>query len=122
MNGWPVLSDPGAFRHSVSIEQLVQTGVTDEAGTATNWQTFLPNDGEEVLASIEPIRGSDIPKQGQTTTQLTVWVTLWFRPGILPNMRVVSPNGSKYLIQAVENVLEVDVILILYCLGLGANV
>jgi Phage head-tail joining protein len=121
-NGVPTIVDPGSLRHSIAILQQLASGSFDESGASAAYQPFLPQPGDEILSAIEPVRGVDVSKNGQTTTQLTVWVTLWFVSGILPNMRVVAPNGSIYIIQAIDNVLEMDRILVLWCLGLGPNV
>jgi len=46
---------------------------------------------------------------------------MWYLPGIQPNMTVLSDNGSIYVIQSIENIRELNVVLILNCIGLGAN-
>ncbi len=116
-NGWPVVN-VGAMRHAIAIQQQqpVSPPVYDAAGPVLAWTTFV-----SALAAIETLRGTDVIKSGQTTAQLFLMVTLWYQPGILPSMRVVSDNGSIYVIQAVENILELNVVLVLTCLGLGAN-
>lgn len=108
----------GAMRHAIAIQQQqpVSPPVYDAAGPVLAWTTFV-----SALAAIETLRGTDVIKSGQTTAQLFLMVTLWYQPGILPSMRVVSDNGSIYVIQAVENILELNVVLVLTCLGLGAN-
>lgn len=121
-NGIPSIVNPGSLNHAIQFEQQLPTGNYDEAGTETAYAPFAPGGSASVNAAIEPYRGRDVSKGGQTVSQLSILIVLWYVPGILPNMRVTAPNGSKYLIQAVENVLEMNYVLILYCLGLGANV
>lgn len=113
-NGWPVV-DVGALRHAITIQQ--QQSGSDASGSVAIWANFI-----SALAAIETIRGTDVIKGGQTGTQLYLTVTMWYQDGVLPNMRVVSDNGSVYVIQAVENILEMNVVLVLNCLALGPNV
>ena len=105
--------DPGKMVHRVAI--LKQTTVTDVSGTATAWVKFV-----DTWAQIDPVRGSDVLKAGQDTTQLFLTVKIRWQTGILPNMRVQSLNGT-YVIQAIENPGERNVILALSCLALGLN-
>jgi hypothetical protein len=117
-NGWPSLN-VGALRHSITVQiQGLGSPITyDAAGPKLAWNPFTT-----AMASVVPVRGTDVIKAGQVTTQLFVTVTMWWQPGILPNMQVLNDNGSTYVIQSVENILEMDVVLVLNCLGLAANV
>ena len=54
------------------------------------------------------------------TTQLFLIISIWWQAGILANMQVQALNGL-YLIQSVENLLELDVVLKLNCLAIGKN-
>lgn len=72
-------------------------------------------------AAIETVSGTDQIRGGQTTTQLLLVITMRFQAGILPNMRVQRTNGNTFIIQSIENILEMDHVLLLNCLGLGAN-
>lgn len=112
MSSWPML-DPGKMIHRVRI--LQQTTVTDISGTAAAWMPFI-----DTWAQIDPVRGIDVLKAGQDTTQLYSTVKIRWQTGILPNMRLQTLNGS-FIIQAVENPGERNVILILNCIGLGLN-
>lgn len=116
-NGWPTIN-VGAMRHAIAIKQLGPgSPVTyDVAGPVTSWTAFTT-----AMAAIEIIRGTDVIKSGQTTTELYLTVGIWFQPGILSNMRVESDNGSTYLIQSIENVSELNVVLLLNCIALGSN-
>jgi head-tail adaptor len=66
------------------------------------------------------VSGTDVLRGGQDTTKLFLTVTIRWQTGIVPTMRVQSLNGT-YVIQAVENPGERNVILTLRCLGLGVN-
>lgn len=111
---WPTL-DAGKLRHPITIWQMSSVS-GDASGT-----TVDPSVLTTAVASIEPVRGTDVIRSGQTTTQLFVTVKMWFQPGILPDMQVQTEGGSRYLIQSIENVLEMSVVLVLNCIGLGAN-
>ena len=115
VNGWPSI-DIGRMRHEVRIQSEIASG-TDASGATTEWKDFTT-----ARIAIEAVRGSDVIKSGQTTTQLFLTVAMWFQEGILPNMRIVHDNGSTYLIQSIENVLEMSVVLVLNCIGIGVNV
>ena len=109
---WPTL-DPGDLRHQITI--LRPTPSSDESGTTVVMAPFAT-----ARAKIEPVRGIDVIRSGQTTTQLFLTVTMWWQAGILADMQVQAPNGL-YVIQAVDNVLELNQILKLTCLALGRN-
>jgi SPP1 family predicted phage head-tail adaptor len=97
------------------IALLQQSASSDISGTTVTWMPFL-----STWAKIEPVRGTDVIKSGQITTQLYLTITMRWQTGILPNMRVQARHGT-YVIQSVENPGERDVLLILNCVGLGAN-
>lgn len=99
--------------HQVVI--LQQQASSDISGATTIWVPFV-----RTWAQIDPVRGTDVLKAGQDTTQLFLTIKIRWQSGIVPNMRVQSLNGT-YVIQAIENPGERNVILVLTCLGLGAN-
>jgi SPP1 family predicted phage head-tail adaptor len=109
---WPSI-DPGKLAHQITI--LQQTRSSDVSGTVAVWTPLLTT-----YAAIEPVRGTDIIRSGQATTQLFLTVTIRWQPSIQPNMRVQSNSGT-YVIQSIENPGERNILLILNCLGLGAN-
>jgi head-tail adaptor len=117
-DGWPAL-DIGRMRHQVTIQKLgpVAPPVYDEAGPQQQWLPIVTG----AMAAIDTVRGSDVVKSGQETTQLYLTVGIWFQDGITPDMRVLSDNGAVYVVQSIENILEMNVVLILNCVGLGAN-
>lgn len=110
--GWPQVN-PGKMVHSVTI--LQQQTVSDVSGTSIQWVAFLTT-----WAQIDPIRATDVVKWGQDTAKLFLIVTIRWQARIVPNMRIQAANGT-YVIQAIENPGERNVILVLTCLGLGAN-
>jgi SPP1 family predicted phage head-tail adaptor len=112
MPQWPQI-DPGKMVHWVNI--LQQQTVTDLSGQSITWVPFV-----SAWAAIEPVKGTDVLRGGQDTTKLFLTITIRWQTGILPSMRVQSLNGT-YVIQAIENTGERNVILVMTCLGLGAN-
>lgn len=113
-NNWPVI-DVGRMVHTITIQQQAVNGF-DASGQVTQWTDFVT-----AQAVIEPVRGTDVVRSGQTTAQLFLTVGLWYQAGIAENMRVVSHNGATYLIQSIENVLERNAVLLLNCIGIGDN-
>jgi SPP1 family predicted phage head-tail adaptor len=116
-NGWPSI-DIGALRHLITILKFASTSppTYDVAGPILEWIPVVTCN-----AAINPISGKDVIRGGQTTTQLNLAIAIWYQDGILPNMRVQSDNGSIYVIQSIENVLEMNVVLTLNCVGLALN-
>lgn len=116
-NGQPV-PNVGLFIHLITIQSqgLASPPTYDAAGPVVGWIDLTT-----VMAGIETVRGTDVIKGGQTTTQLYLTLTMWYAPGVLPNMRVISDNGNRYIIQSIENILERNVVMVLNCLGLGPN-
>jgi len=112
MQGWPTI-DPGQMVHQITI--LQQQTVSDISGTAIAWVPFVAT-----WAQIDPVRGTDMIRFGQDVTQLYLTVKIRWQTGIVPSMRVQSANGT-YVIQAIENPGERNVILVLTCLGLKGN-
>jgi head-tail adaptor len=109
MMPWPVF-DPGRMAHQVNIQK--PTPGFDESGATIIWQTFLTT-----YAAVEPIRGTDVVRAGQITTQLYITVTMLYVAGINASFRVNCAKGN-FVIQSVENPLERDVLLILNCVEL----
>ena len=109
---WPTL-DSGEMRHQITI--LGQVSSSDVSGGTVAVAPVVT-----CYAKIEPVRGIDVIKSGQETTQLFLIISIWWQAGILANMQVQALNGL-YLIQSVENVLELDVVLKLNCLAIGKN-
>jgi SPP1 family predicted phage head-tail adaptor len=97
--------------HQIRIQR--QQASSDISGATTVWVDFLACRG-----AIDPVRGADVIKSGQDTTQLFSIVTIWWQAGILPNMRLVA-NGRTHIIQSADDPGERHVILKLNCLALG---
>jgi len=118
VNGVPVM-DAARLRHRVLF--LEPTPGTDDSGSTVTWAAGNPPD--IAWAEIVPTRGSDIIRAGQDVSQVWITVTLRYNPSKTrtPNTRLQAPSGSIFVVQAIENVLEMNVWLVMTCLGLGAN-
>ena len=113
---WPTFN-PGEFRHQITL--LEPTTTMDIAGAKT---TFAPgNPCVTAWAKIEYLRGAELIKAGQDVTQQFLKLTSWFRPEFKSQCHIQTPSGSEYIIQAVENVREMDTFMVLMCLGIGSN-
>jgi len=115
METWPSI-DPGKMRHFITIWKPRADVSTDASGTV-----MVPGVVTTAPCSIDPIRGTDQIRNGQTTTQLFLTIQMWFQPGILPDMQVETESGSRYQIQSIDNVKEMNIVLTLNCIALGAN-
>lgn len=117
-NGYPSINI-GAMRHAITIQGTGPTSppTFDASGVASGINFSI-----SAQAAIDYVRGTDVIRGGQTTSQQFLSVAIWWESGILPSMTVLNDNGSTYEIQSIDNVLEMDVVLILNCIGLGGNV
>jgi SPP1 family predicted phage head-tail adaptor len=113
MSSWPKV-DPGKMVHQITFLQQVKG--TNISGTVMTWAPWLTT-----WASIDPVRGIDMLKAGQDVTQVYLTIKIRWQTGILPNMRIQSDMGETYIIQAIENPGERNVILVLTCLAMGLN-
>ena len=117
-NGMPTLNISAA-RHPITIQQqtIANPPSYDQSGATGQWSDFTT-----ALAAMDAVRGTDVVKGGQVTTQKYMTIGMWWQAGILPNMRVVTESGSTFLIQSVDDVMEMNAVLLLNCIALGANV
>jgi head-tail adaptor len=105
--------DPGSMRHQITI--LEQTPSSDESGSTVIWtQKFV------VRGSIDIVRGLEAIRSGRDTTQIYATIKIWWQTGILPNQRIQAGDDT-YLIQSIENVLKMNVVLVLNCIGIAQN-
>ena len=131
VDGYPVL-DIGKLRHPCTILAQTQPSPPEfgPSGAETIWAPFLDPilgvflTGETaVMMGIEPVSGQDVIRGGQTTTELHLTLACWYAscPSVLPEMRVQTENDSVYVIESVENILHMNAVWQLNCLGLGPN-
>ena len=74
---WPTL-DSGEMRHQITI--LGQVPATDISGSTVAMVPLVT-----CYAKIEPVRGIDVIRSGQETTQLFLIISIWWR---------ISPESS----------------------------
>lgn len=113
---WPTI-DPGRFRHPITL--LTPTTVTDASGLTVTWTAGSPP--VTTWADIEYVRGTDLIRAGQDATQTYLKVTAWYLAQFTAQSRIQTLSGNQYIIQAVENVQEMNEFMVLTCLGVGAN-
>ncbi|KRD71660.1 head-tail adaptor protein [Lysobacter sp. Root96] len=74
----------GKLRHLVRIERQVTT--RDSSGISTKtWVLVAP----KVWASIEPLSAREFVQSAATQAQVSTRITIRYRPGIQPSMRVI---------------------------------
>lgn len=109
--------DPGQFRHQITL--LEQVAGNDSSGV--NVAYVADSQPVNAWAKIEYLRGDALLKAGQDVSQVRLKVTMWYRAEFTANKRIQGPTGNQYVIEAVENVLEMNTYMVLMCLGVGAN-
>lgn len=88
----------GKLRHRVTIQQLVKAD-DGYGGIVETWQ-----DVATVWATVEPLRGSERYRAQQVQSELTHKVTMRYRPGVKPQMRLLY--GDRVL--EIEAVIDVE--------------
>lgn len=87
----------GKLRHYVTFQAPVVE--VDSNGEATEtWPDAF--DGQQISAAIEPLSGRELIAAQQVHSRVTTRITVRYRPGILPEMRVVH-RSTYYNIEAV---------------------
>lgn len=104
--------DAGRLRHRITI---LQPSTTSGIGGAEVTYTPLCT----CYAAIEPTTATDVIRAGQTVAEVEIPITIRYRAGILPDMKVQRANGSTYVVKGIINVDERDVLLTLMCVALG---
>jgi SPP1 family predicted phage head-tail adaptor len=115
-NGIPWI-DPAKLRHRITF--LDPESSMGAGGVSTKW---LPGDPpERAWAEVLPMRGTDVIKAGQDVSQVWLTITIRFRKSVRADRRILGRRGNRYVIQAIENVAEMDMFLVLNCLAIGPN-
>ena len=106
----------GKLRHRIHIDRPTGTckPTIGKAGAEIGWSLLFEN----VPASCEPVKATDMIRGGQDVTQVIVIVTIRFMVGVKPNMRIRWKQGN-YIIQGIVNEEERNRKLIMTCLALG---
>lgn len=88
----------GKLRHRATIQQLVSTD-DGAGGSIETWQNVAT-----VWAAIEPLRGNERYTAQQVQSTLTHKVTIRYREGIKPQMRLTY----KGRIFDIESVIDIE--------------
>ena len=107
---WPTLNS-GDLRHRVTV--LAETVTDTAAGTDTVLSPQI-----SAWAKIEPMKGTDVIRSGQNITELPILVSMYYDARVQPKMQLQALNG-RYAIQAIRNVLELNVVMELTCLAIA---
>lgn len=112
-----MIKQSGKLRHRIDIEE--RTGEKDEDGqpleddTAiqVGWQVFAP----DVFASVEPMTGRELFEAQQVSAEITHKITIRFREGVKPEMRIDFRNRKFHLVQPPINEDELNESLVFLC-------
>lgn len=88
----------GKLRHRITLQELVKTD-DGYGGIVETWQ-----DVATVWAAIEPLKGTERYQAQQVQSELTHKVTIRYRAGIKPQMRILYGNR----VFDIEAVIDVD--------------
>jgi len=115
----------GQMRHQLTLyaQAPASPPTYDAAGVQMNWTSIQSGIYAAIggQAAGSSRQGMDRPEGDQLTSQQFVTIAVWYQAIFAPNQRVVNENGTTFIIQSIENVLEMNVVLVLTCLGVGAN-
>ena len=103
--------DPGDLIHQVAILHPVAS--SDLSGSTETMEPLLTT-----FAKIDVVRGIEVIRSGQTTTQLFVTITIWFDARVLASMQVQGVDG-RYVIQSIEDPQMGNVLMVLNCVGIN---
>jgi head-tail adaptor len=109
--------NPADLRHQITF--LEQSTAVDASGVGIVYAPGIPPD--VAWAKMQAIKAADVIKGGSDVSQVRMTVTIRYRPRRVPSMRFQTANGSVYVIEAIENVLEMNALLVMTCLGIGAS-
>ncbi len=107
---WPTLNS-GDLRNRVTV--LAETVTTNAAGTDTVLAPVIT-----AWAKIEPMKGADVIRSGQSITELPVIVSMYYDARVQSKIQLQTLTGI-YAIQAVRNVLEMNAVMELTCLAIA---
>lgn len=113
MAGSTITFNPGELRHRISL--LKESTVTDISGTSVQWAEFATT-----RAKIYTLSARQVLQAGRDISETVVMVEIRYRADLPAAMRVQTRN-STYTVQAIENVEERNIKLVLTCIGLGTN-
>lgn len=87
----------GKLRHLVTF-QVPLIEVDSNGESTESWEDAFS--GQQISAQIEPLSGRELFAAQQVHSRVTTRITVRYRPGLLPEMRVVH-RGVNYNIEAI---------------------
>lgn len=109
--------NPGQLRWQITL--LQPTTALGNSGMETTFAAANPP--VTARAKIETIRGEEAVRNGLDGTLTYLRVIIRYNSAFTEQGRIRQNNGNQYIIQHVENVIEMDAYMTLLCLGVGAN-
>ncbi len=113
---WPKI-EPGDLRHQITF--LSQVIGADASGANFTWAAASPP--VTTRAKIVVHSPTESVQGGQDISKVIADVWIRWRPGVLPNMRFVTEQGTYYIVKSILNVEDRNVLLQMACEGLGPN-
>jgi head-tail adaptor len=109
--------DASEFIHVITFLDPV-TG-SDISGSTVSYAPASPP--ETAWAKIDSPNATDVIKSGQDVSQVFLMITMNYRSGSFNNRHLLTPGGSELIVRAVQNVREMNMFLVLTCIGIGGN-
>ena len=109
--------NPGRLRTLLTL--LEETPTLDASGAGITYAAAVPP--TTAYAEVGFASGAEVIRMGLDVSLQYFRVTLRYNPAFTAKKHIQTPNGSEYIIQAIENVKERNAYLILMCLGVGSN-
>lgn len=88
-------SNPGKYRHRVTIERKVTTRDPSDGSTVVNWMTFIANVPAEVLTGA----GRELVAANAEQAEITARINMRWFPGLTSQMRILW-DGMVFAIAA----------------------
>lgn len=81
----------GRLRHRITIQEPRTQQNPDTGATRTVWVDFAT----DVAAAIEPLSVREFIASSQMQSQITARITIRYRGGLTPQMRILHPSTGK---------------------------
>ena len=116
-SSYPPDVDPGELIHRITF--LDQVIGNDASGASVSYAPGNP--AKQAWARIKWLRGTDVIKAGQDVSQAFAEVTIRYRQDVSASQRIQTPSGTVLIVQAMQNVREMNMWLALRCIAVGNN-
>jgi SPP1 family predicted phage head-tail adaptor len=109
--------NPGQMRHLITL--LEPSTITGAAGAVTTYSPGIPP--VQFYAKIECAGNEEVIRAGQDVTKSHIKVTARYNVLISSQKHIETPSGARYVIQTVEDLLEMRAYMELICEGVGVG-